>query len=766
MADKDLLIKDLYPTREHMAADTLRRVLNETQEQPAWRNEADKEMDYYDGNQLDSNALQALGDLGLPPAVENLIAPAIDDICGMEAKNRTDFKVIPDGDIHDQESDMVARALGYKLNKAERASGADKACAMAYKTQVGVGLGWVEVSRNSDPMRYPYRAGYVHRNEIWWDWLSKEWDLDDSRWLLRRRWTDIDLVSKVFPGKKDLIMRAGTGWNIIDDLALMLNDSGGETGLAMAMEIERGWSIEDMEWRMPESRRVCVYELWTRSWEPGLVLKMPGGRVVEFDDLNDDHQMAVYLGIPLQQAMLTRIHKSYLLGPHLLHTEQSEFTRFPYVPFFGKREDRTNVPYGIIRHLKYLQDEVNSRVSKMAWLLSAKRTVRTKGAVKMEDDVFRYEVGRPDADIILDANHMSQPGSTFEVQDDLQLNQQQYERLLDIRQTMKHISGVSDAFSGDGGSDSASGINALIEQTVQSLAAINDNYAYARQQVGELLLGMIIRDMGSEPEKVMMYADNPLRETVEVQLNAPYQDDLSGRRLLTNDVQRTKLKVVLEEVPSTPSFRRQALVSLAEAFKSASPVHQQVMLPHLMNLTDVPDKEAIIEAILEINRNQHLTEEQVEERIKEAIEQDRVKNLVAQKDRDLDLKEKKMEAEIEKIVAEIVNEKIESIYASVQAGVQLISMPGAAGAADQVLNSSGFEDEDQAPIVAEPGAATGSAGPPLPVRENTSPMFPPRPAQADSGALTGIEKLGVQNVAVQEKGTQAPTRPNPGRERE
>lgn len=38
----------------------------EIQNQPAWRSRADKEMDYVDGNQLDSDILQKQQALGIP----------------------------------------------------------------------------------------------------------------------------------------------------------------------------------------------------------------------------------------------------------------------------------------------------------------------------------------------------------------------------------------------------------------------------------------------------------------------------------------------------------------------------------------------------------------------------------------------------------------------------------------------------------------------------------------------------------------------------
>lgn len=732
--------------------DTLAGVLAEIYDQPPWRSAADREMDYADGNQLSSDVLQKLQAKGIPPSIENVIGPAIEDIAGMEAKNRTDWRVQPDSD-DDPEAEQVAKALNYKLNQAERRSGADRALGEMYLALAKIGIGWVEISRDSDPFRFPYRVQSVHRNEIWWDWYSKRADLSDARWLLRRRWVSLDAATMMFPRHKELIMRSGMGWGNIDDLAILSSDAGSSTDLAQSWDIERGWSVEEQEWRDPLGKRVCLFQLFSRDYEQAQILRMPGGRVVEVD-LNDPmHIMAINSGAQIEKTNVARIHSTIFLGPHVLESERSEFSRYPLVAAFGRREDRTNVPYGTVRWLMYLQDEINVRASKMQWLLSATRTIRTKGAVKMADEVFRYEVGRPDADIILDSEHMAKAGAQFKLEYDLDLNRQQFERLSDLRNSVKKISGVSDAFSGDGGHNTAQGLSTLVEQSVQSLAVLNDNFAYARQQVGELILGMIVRDMGSSPEQVVI-AGGGLRDDETIVLNSPAPPDAD--RPLNNDVQQTVLKVVLEDVPSTPSFRQQQLAAMSEAFKSAPPQYQSVMMPHLMHLANVPNKEDIIKQIVDINKNAMITEDQVEERVKQAVDAEKTKWLVEQKTRELDLKEAKQTAEIQKIIAETVSKSIEAIYSGTQAGAQIMSIPGVAAAADQVLNSAGFEDKDNSPIVAPPGGPIVA-----PPRQNTSPMFPPRAEEAvapepmvpeldtvDPGAAEGMNR-GIEEPGIQ-----------------
>ena len=42
----------------------------------------------------------------------------------------------------------------------------------AYSSMIRAGIGWVEVSREFDPLKYPFRVREVHRNDIYWDWTS------------------------------------------------------------------------------------------------------------------------------------------------------------------------------------------------------------------------------------------------------------------------------------------------------------------------------------------------------------------------------------------------------------------------------------------------------------------------------------------------------------------------------------------------------------------------------------------------------------------
>ncbi|WP_167141305.1 portal protein [Pseudomonas sp. OTU750018] len=734
---EDEPVDELALTRDEYA-----ELMREIEEQPHWRSTADKEMDYADGNQLDSELLQRQRELGIPPAVEDLVGPALLSIQGYEATIRTDWRVTPNGGTGGQD---VADALNYQLNQAERESHADAACSDAFRPQIAIGLGWVEVKRESDPFKFPYRCVEVNRREIHWDFAAVEKDLSDARWLRRQRWLTPDRIALVFPQHKDLVKAIGkNGPSWWAEQAIELSDGGSSTGLNNAWAEARGWTVQEERWYNPTSKEVCLAEVWYRRWVSVPVIKTPDGRVVEYDENNDKHNLAIASGAAQYSvAVVARMRRSYWLGPHCLHDGPSPYshTHFPYVPFWGFREDATKVPYGYVRGMIYPQDALNSGISKLRWGMAVVRTERTKGAVAMTDAQFRRQVGRVDADIVLDADHMSKPGARFAVSRDFQLNAQHFQLINDSRSSIQRVSAVTSGFMGKEGT-ARSGLQeqTQVEQSNQSLARIMDNFRAGRSMVGELLLSMIVEDLGDQ-EKTIIIEGDAVREDRAVVINKPEQD-AAGFTYLSNDLQRTRLKVALEDVPSTASYRGQQLNAMSEAVKSLPQQYQAAMLPFMVSLMDVPFKRDVVEAIRAAGEQE--TPEAIEKRIQQAVQDALAKSGAELKLRELAMKEGKTEAEIEKIRREAVQIGVQAAYSAMQAGAQVAQMPMIAPIADEIMKGAGYKhqpgDDPNFPV-ADQTAAMNIKSPYIQgadVEQNTSPAFPPVP-QEGASPMEGIE---------------------------
>lgn len=593
-----------------LSVDRLDKFLYEIRLQPMWRREADIDAEYYDGNQLDHATLDDMQALGMAPLIRNLIKPTIDVALGMEAKTRADWRVQGE----DEENQEVAEALSAKLKEAERASRADRACSDAYAGQLKTGLQWVEVSREMDPFRYPYRVASVSRREIFWDWRAQAPDLSDARYLVRRRWQDVDILEMMFPEHKELIGAMGwskANWDtpLTDFPALM-----GRNWM-----LERDITIPESDWRDSTRKRLCLYEVWYRIWVRGHVFRLPNGRTVEVDVNNPMHQQALAAGmIEPVPAIYPKMRLSWWIGPHRLVDLPSPYTHgnFPYVPFWGYREDLTQIPYGLIRSMRSPQDEVNARLSKMMWLMSAKRIIADADQVDDWEEV-RREIARPDAMLILSTKRRRD--GRFEIGDQLELSEQQFKVMMDATQALQKSAGIYQAMLGDKqpGVTAGVAINSLVEQGTTTLAEINDNYRYGRQLVGEMLVHLIKEDLGRAP--VVVSVDETFGTAKKkIELNRR-----NGHRI-DNDVQNALTRVALEDVPSTPSYRAQQLMFLTEMVKSMAPELQGFIVPFMLEASEMPHRREVAEQVRQAlgmsAGNQQYTQAQVQQIVQQEVE--------------------------------------------------------------------------------------------------------------------------------------------------
>lgn len=715
-------------------------IVNEIENQPSWRAIADQDMDYADGKQLDSDLLRRQKELGIPPAVENRISPALRSLSGYEATTRTDWRVTPNGEVEGRE---VAEAINYKLNQAEKKSKADKACSNAFSAQIACGIGWVEVSRESDPFKYPYRCRAVHRNEIHWDMTSEEPDLSDARWLRRQKWLRPERIAQVFPEHAELVYalgKHGSQWYELDPMM----DGGGDTGLQNAWHQGRHSTIAEHRWYNQANKEMCLVELWYRRWVTIFVIKTPNGRVVEYDADNPSHIAAVAYGkAKVLKANVSKVRRSYWLGRHCLYDGESPYkhSHFPYVPFFGFKEDLSGVPFGYVRDMRFPQDSLNSGISKLRWAMSVVRVERTKGAVDMTDAQLRKQIAKPNSDIVLNHQHMAQHGSRFEVHRDYQLTDQHYQMLQDNRASIVAVSDITQGFMGKSGNATSGRQEQMqIEQSNQSLAVIMDNFRQARTLIGEQLMSLIIEDMGNEQQAVIIAGDaiTPARKVV---VNKPEVDPETGMIYLSNDIQRTALSVSLEDVPSTNAYRGQQLNAMSEAVKSLPPQYQAAVLPFMMSLMDIPKKEQVIEAVKQAQQQQ--TPEQIQQQIDQAVQDALLKANIDIKNKEFELKQQLSASEIKEREAKAVQIGVQAAYAAMQAGAQVAQIPQIAPVADEIMKSAGYRvptpmgQDPNYPTAAMPVAPVGSEQLPQ-VQQNTSPAMPPVPQDGPS-PMQGIE---------------------------
>ncbi|EKN4159719.1 portal protein [Yersinia enterocolitica] len=579
--------------RDRFTLERLMDISSDIDHQPDWRTNANTACAYYDGDQLAPEVVAKLRERGQPLTQHNLIAPTIDGVLGMEAKTRTDLMVIADDP--NEEMEVMAEAVNAEFADACRLSGLNKARSDAYAEQIKAGLSWVEVRRNSDPFDNKFKVSTVHRNEVFWDWFSREADLSDCRWLMRKRWLDVDEVKGTFPDKAQIIDYSLNEWKGFVDTVLA---DGQESDLMSAYEEYQSWSRESTEWVTSNRKRVLLQVIYYRTFQRLPILQLSNGRVVEYDKNNVMHAVAVATDrVQVTMARVSRIRESWFVGPHFIIDRPCTAPQgmFPLIPFWGYRKDKTGAPYGLACRAIPAQDEVNFRRIKLTWLLQAKRVIKDADATEMTDKQLAEEIERPDGVINLNPNRANKTtaADALNIQQDFQVAQQQFQVMQESMKLIQDGLGVYSAFLGqDSNASSGVAISNLVEQGATTLAEINDNYQFACQQVGQLLLCYLLEELTKRRNyPVVINRDDP-RKRKEVVLNAAEE---AGR--MNNDVSRLRAHIALAPIQQTPAYKSQLAQRLSEVIVGLPPQIQVSVLDMWVELLDLPNKQEFVERI-------------------------------------------------------------------------------------------------------------------------------------------------------------------------
>jgi hypothetical protein len=624
---------------------SLEDILTDTRSEARWRREGDICSDYYDSNQLTPDIVEALEDAGIGPVFRNVIKPTVDAVLGIEERTRVDWNVVSDYD----RCLPVAEALSLKLKEAERDSGADRAISDAYAMAVKSGFGAVEVSRASNPFDVPYRVQPIHRREIYWDPRSRKVDWSDARFVLRKRWFDLDVACLYFPEHAELLKYSVTGWASFDK---WLNVTEGQAAdMRSWMDAERITAIDDIEWRDSGRKRVCIYEVWYRTWKRGLVMELPDGRKIPYNMANPMHLALKESGqVPCREAVYDKLRLAYFAGPHRLADFESPRRKFPYVPFWAFREDLTGVPYGLIRSMVSVQDEINTRLFRMLWLLKSRRVMVDEDALStMMGGHTRAskEFAQANGYIILNPGRRN--ASAVNVDENLALAESQRAAMQDAISAMPAVSGVYAPLLGQaGGVTAAAAIGRLVDQGTNTLAELNGNYIYSRRMVGELLLDLVKEDMTDKPWEGTIETSTGKKK---VYVNKPIIDPATGIKGFENNVGAAAVRVTLAEVPATQSYRQQQFAQLAELVKSMPPDSQALLAPYLIEESDLPKRKEIAKLLrdkLGISVDSESPEGQAAKQQAEQVQMEQAKQLAAKFDADL----AEQQARIERMRAE------------------------------------------------------------------------------------------------------------------
>lgn len=555
------------------------------------------DQDFYDGLQWDPDDVDQLRDRGQWPLVYNLVGPVCNWIVGTQKRTPLDWKILPRQESGSELAEIKTQLLKYISD----ASNEPWAVSQAFKDAVVVGLGWLENGVRGDAGDEPIFAAYESWRNVLHDSSGKERDQSDWRYMFRWKWVDEDLALALFPKRKNVIEQAVR--RSLDLITGGLDEQGeefwylgqviGQGDPSKALTFDRRTYISDTTYLNYRRRRVRLIE----GWYTVPVRKPVMRGATQFNgqpyDANDpSHLEALESGaVSLFDSMTFEMRCALFTERAMLWMGKTPYAhnRFPFTPIWCYRRGRDNAPYGVVRGLRDPQEDYNKRASKALWMLSTNRVVMEDGAVD-DIEILREEAARPDGIIV------KRRGSELIISNDIQLADAQLELMDRDNQHIQASSGVTDELMGrQTNAVSGKAIEARQLQGSVTTAEIFDNLRFAKQLHGQKLLSLCEQFM-TEPRVLRITGAQGQIEWLN--LNEPVEGP-DGVRFL-NDVSAEQADFVVSEQDYHATTRAAMFTQLMDTLNKLPPEVSLKLLPQVLELSDIPNKDEFINEFRQI----------------------------------------------------------------------------------------------------------------------------------------------------------------------
>lgn len=352
--------------------------------------------DYYDSIQWDEADANELKERGQAPIVYNVIAQTINWVIGSEKRGRTDFKILPREQAASTSAELKTKYLKYLSDTNRTPFHRSR----AFEDAIKAGLGWLEDGAQDEDDGEPLYTRYESWRNILHDSAATELDGSDGRYIFRSKWVDVDVAKALFPGREAQIDSA-----IVDaSMYGSFDMADGDVPMDFA-EFDRTNYGVSRTLVSHKRQRVRLIECEYRVPEKVQVLRGGVFKGEIYDAQDPRHIEALQSGqSAVASRVKMRVRLAHMTVKDLLWEGASPYkhNRFRFTPIWCYRRGRDNLPYGMIRAIRDIQDDINKRASKALHILSSNKVIMDEGAlpdgVTLEE--FADEIARPDAIIV------------------------------------------------------------------------------------------------------------------------------------------------------------------------------------------------------------------------------------------------------------------------------------------------------------------------------------------------------------------------------
>jgi hypothetical protein len=587
----------------------------EREKQAQNRLEMATDCDFYDNLQWDAEDAQTLRDRGQMPLVYNEVAPMVDWLIGTERRARVDWRVLPRTEDDVQAADVKTKVLKYvsDINRVVFHRSA------AFADSIKAGVGWLDDGTRDDPTADILYSRREDWRNVLWDSSSYELDLSDARYLFRWRWVDLDVAVAMFPQRAAQIRMAAE-----DNAAFRSGSDEEETWASPLDEMtnERtGRIYASGSGVMVDARRrrVKLIEAQYRKPMPvKIVTDGPhrGAIYTESDAALGEHVRAS--GAQLLEKVMMRVHGAVFTDSHMLAYGPgvARHNRFTLTPVWCYRRGRDRLPYGVIRRVRDIQQDLNKRASKALFMLNTNQVIADDDATDDWEEL-RDEVDRPDGLI------KKKKGSQVEIRRDTDAATGQIQMMTLAAQSIQKSAGVADENLGRQ-TNAVSGEAIKARQLQGSVVTTEplDNLRYATQIQGEKQLSLTEQFYTQEKVIRLTGAKGALEW---VKINVPELADDGAVRIL-NDVTASMADFVVSEQDYAGTLRQVMFDSMNQLAQKLPPEIGMRFLRIAFEFSDLPNKDEIAEELRRLTGERDPNKEMTPEEAQQAEEQMRMQS--------------------------------------------------------------------------------------------------------------------------------------------
>lgn len=688
------------------------------------RAEMAEDEEFYDNNQWREEDKAELEERGQLALVYNVIATSIDWVTGSEKRARMDWKILPRNKQANHAAEQKTKLMKY-LSDVNRTG---FSVSDAFEDAVKAGIGWIEDGWQGDnDGDEPLYSKYEDWRYIWWDSAARDKDLGDARYMFRSKWFDEDVAQAIFDDRAYTIQRSAS--DAFDPA--MLDAMGDEHSDSTEFEIVGSTAMR----RSPDvntyqRRRVRLTEMWFKV--PMKVKKLKGGDFTGeiYDPYSRAHKDQVDQGkAELRTATSFRMHVAIFTSVGLLYYGESPYrhNRYPFTPIIAYKRKKNGLPYGMIRRMKSLQEDINKRASKALAILSTNKIIMDEGAIgdDMTPDELLEEAARPDSLIV------KRPGKELKFNNERELSQWHLELMQRSIQMVQSASGVTDENLGRR-TNASSGIAIQRRQDQGALATLKlfDNLAFAQQVRGEKVLANIEQFM-DEPKQFRITSSRGQPEYVSI--NDPQDPEGS------DPITATKADFIVSETEFQATIRQAQAMELMEVMRTFPPQISMAILDLVIEATEIPNRDEIVQRIRQLTGQKDPDADPNEKTPEQAQTEEAAAKAAAFQEQMAmaELKKKLAEADrataqAQQVAASIVGNNIDAQKKAIETAREAMATPQIADMADHIMHESGFVDRATKEAALNAAMQQNQPMPPQPTPDQADPAAPPMqpPSQA------------------------------------